>query len=227
MPGISEALGEVAGPVSLGLGILETGINYLEKAKAKKEQKKLLSQRKAYQTPQEIFDILNATKANASVGFDPTTLDYLTNETDQAFAGSLGVLNRNGGDPNDASALFTQKINEIMKIGADDHELKTKKFSAYLGALEMVGANKAAEQKSQQDIIKDRLQAEGLNIQNADTNISNGLNTVVGSLASMGTESLYNADGSPRVRRRRNVANSTDYSNAQEFNANNTAGFIR
>lgn len=192
---LTSALGSAAGPISLGLGVLETGLNIVQQAKAKKKQRALLAQRKPYQTPKEILDILNATQSNASRGYDPTTLDYLTSQTDQAFAGSLGVLNRNGGDPNDASALFTQKINEIMKIGANDHEAKMKNFSAYLGALDSVASNKAAEQKSKQDIIKDELQAEGLNIQNSTTNISNGLNTIEGSLSAMGIENLYNPDG--------------------------------
>lgn len=195
---LTSAIGAAAPIASIGLGALEAGLNYFAKRKALKEQKALLSQRKAYQTPQEIFDILNATESKAASGFDPTTLAYLTNQTDQAFAGSLGTLNRLGGNPNDAAALFNEKVDSIMKISSQDQELKTQNFSRYLSALGEVAANKAAEQKSQQDIIKDKLQATGVNIQNNDMNIASGLNAIIGGASALGVGSLYNPDGTPK-----------------------------
>lgn len=188
-------LGDLANPVSLGLGILQTGIGIVDTLSNKAKQKKLLGQRKAYQTPQEVFDILNATQNNASQGLDATTLNYLTNQTDQAFSSSIGAANRLGADPNDLSAIFSQKVNSIMQIGAQNHQANMANFRQYLNALGTVADNKAAEYKSQQDIIKDKLQAAGVNLQTATGNISSGVNTVLSSLSAAQIANLYNPDG--------------------------------
>ena len=201
MPDKPFNLGDLADPISLGLGAVETGLSLIDKIGAKKRQRNLLNQRKAYQTPEEIYDILNATEANASQGYDATTLNYLTNQTDQTFSSGADAILKAGGNPNDLSSLFGQKINAIMKIGSNNHELNMANFAQYLSALDSVASNKAAEQKSQQDIIKDKLQAEGLNIQNDTTNISNGLNTIVGTLSAEAIQNLYNPDGTLKKKR--------------------------
>lgn len=194
-------LGDLANPLSLGLGALQTGIGIIGGIGAKKRQRKLLAQRKSYQTPQEIFDILNATESNASQGYDPTTLSYLTNQTDQAFSSSLSDSLRLGADPNNLSAAFGQKVNAIMKIGADSHAENMANFSAYLNALGTGADNKAAEQKSKEDILKDKLQAEGVNLQNSSANISGGLNTILSSLSADQISNLYNTDGTLKTKK--------------------------
>ena len=188
-------LGDLANPISLGLGVLQTGIGIVDNINNKKKQKNLLNQLEAYKTPDEIFDILNATQNNASQGLDATTLNYLTNQTDQAFSSSIGAGTRLGADPNDLSAIFSQKVNSIMQIGAQNHQANMANFSQYLSALGLVADNKAAEFKSQQDIIKNRLQATGVNLQTATQNISGGLNTALSALSASQIGNLYNADG--------------------------------
>lgn len=190
-----KGLGDVLNPIGLGLGVLQTGIGIIDTLSNKAKQRKLLNQRKAYQTPQEVFDILNATQNNASQGLDATTLNYLTNQTDQAFSSSIGAANRLGADPNDLSAIFSQKVNSIMQIGAQNHQANMANFSQYLTALGTVAENKAAEYKSQQDIIKDKLQATGVNLQTATGNISGGLNTILSTLSADKIAQLYNPDG--------------------------------
>lgn len=198
--------------VEAGLGAVQTGIGIVQGIGAKRRQKNLLNQRKAFQTPQEILDILSATENNASQGYDSNTLNYLNNQTDQAFSSSVNAAETLGADPNDLSAIFNQKINAIMKIGADNHTLQMQNFSQYISALDTVGANKAAEQKSQQDIIKDKLQAEGLDLQTSAANISGGLNTITGTLAASEIGNLYNPDGTLKVKRQRSgLNNSTTY----------------
>lgn len=184
-------LGSLLGPVGLGLGVLQEGLGIIQGINTKKKINNLLSQEKAYQTPQQVFDILHATQNNASQGYDPNTLNYLNSQTDQAFSTAVGASARAGGDPNDLSALFGQKINSIMKIGADNHQLNTQNFSQYLSALGSVADNNAAEQKSQQDILKNKLQAAGVNMASSTGNISGGLNTILSTLSADKMARLY------------------------------------
>lgn len=187
-----------AGTASAIAGAIETGVGIIDKIGARKRQKRLLNQRKAYQTPQEITDILNATEYNAQTGYDPVTLDYLTDETNSAFSSSIGAVERLGGDPNMLSQIFGQNVDNIRRISADNHNLYMQNFSQYLSALNTVGENKTAEWQSQQDIIKDKLQAAGLDIQSATANISGGLNTVLSTLSAEQIAQLYNPDGTPK-----------------------------
>jgi hypothetical protein len=194
-------LGDLANPISVGLGVLQTGIGIVDDINNKAKQKKYLGQLKAYKTPQEIFDILNASQNNASQGLDATTLNYLTNQTDQAFSSSIGTANRLGADPNDLSAIFSQKVNSIMQIGVQNHQANMANFSQYLGALGLVADNKAAEFKSQQDIIKNKLQTTGVNLQTATNNISGGLNTLLSTLSADKIANMYNPDGTLKVKK--------------------------
>lgn len=160
--------------------------------KASKDAKPAQAKIKPYQTPKEVFEVLQATQANAQTGFDATTLDYLTNQTDQAFAGSLGVAQRLGSDPNALSAVFGQKINGIMQIGAQNHQLQMQNFSAYLNAQNAVAAGDAAEQKSAQDQLKDQLQKIAIDKQMATAQISNSINTGISAYSNYKIGQLYN-----------------------------------
>jgi len=212
MAGLLDSISPV-GAVEAGLGVLQTGIGIAQGIGAKRRQRNLLGQRKAFQTPQEIQDILSATESNASQGYDATTLNYLNNQTDQAFSASIGAAETLGADPNTLSSIFNQKINAIMKIGADNHAQNMNNFSQYIGAINTVAENKAAEYKSQQDIVKDKLQAEGLDLQASAANISGGLNTITGTLAASEIGNLYNPDGTLKVKRGQSsgLNNSTTY----------------
>lgn len=192
-----------ATPVGLGIGLLQAGVGIVGDITNKSRQKKYLGELKAYKTPQEVFDILNATQNNASQGLDPVTLNYLTNQTDQAFSSSIGAATRLGADPNDLSDIFLQKINSIMKIGAENHTENMRNYSAYLSALGTVADNKAAEFKSQQDIIKNKLQATGVNLATATGNISGGLNTILSTLTADQIANFYNSDGALKTQKKK------------------------
>lgn len=184
------ALG-AAGPVGLGLAGAQTALGIVQAITGDAKMKKLLAQRKAYVTPDEIFDILNATASRASSGYDPTTLNYLTNQTDRAFSSSLDAATLLGGDPNDLSALFDQKMQATFKIGAENQLLNMKNFERFLQAESLVADNLAAEAKSREDILKDRIQAAGFNKQSGLQNIGSGLNAALGTVSSLGTANLY------------------------------------
>lgn len=181
-----------------GMGILQTGIGIVNSIGARKRQQKLLSQRTAYKTPAEINQVLQATQQNASIGLDPSTMNFLDNKTNSAFASSLDVMQRIGGDPNAMSAIFGQKIDALGNIAEMDTAAKMKNFSAYLEALNTVAANKTAEWKSGQDIIKDKLQAAGADLNTANQNISGGLNTIAGGIGAQETMDLFGNGNTPK-----------------------------
>lgn len=166
------------------LGAVQTGIGLVKGGKAKNDFEAAMKLRKPFETPDELYKLLQATQNNAQSGFDAETLDYLTSESDRAFTGSLTTTQRMGGTPNDASALFDQKLQGIMKIGAQNHALNLENFSKYLGALNTMADSKAAEWASQQDILKDRLQAANANRAAAAKNVEGGLNTIIGAASS-------------------------------------------
>lgn len=139
--------------------------------------KRLLAQRKAYVTPEEYNKQLQLTESMAGGGYDPFTLNYLTNQTDRAYNKSVGVAERLGANPNDLAGLFDSKVNDIMKIGAENHALNMNNVGKYLTALDTIGQNKAAEWKSQQDLIKDQQQAASAQQQAGLQNIIGGVDT--------------------------------------------------
>lgn len=176
--GITEALGVA----QAAYGIIK-GINTDKKIKG------LLAQRKSYKTPDEIFQILNATEQNAQG--DTQTRDFQTNQLDRQFSQQLGTAELLGADPNSLSSLFDQKVQGIMQIGDQFHRSNMEAFGKYLGGLNTVAENKAAEQISKDNLIKDQLQALGQQRQDNTKNIGSGINAIIGGLAADETSSLY------------------------------------
>lgn len=172
-----------AAQAALGAGQMITGAG---------RAKRLMQQRTAYKTPEEYFKILQATQSMASSGFDAFTLNYLTNQTDRAFSQQLGVAERLGANPNDLSALFDQKLQGVMKIGAQNHALNMANIEKFFTAMDVIGQNKAAEWKSQQDIIKDQLQSAAEDKKAGLQNMFGSFNAAISSWASDKTMDLYN-----------------------------------
>lgn len=177
--------------IGVGLAAVSIGYGVAKDVKANKASKDAQALIKPYKTPQAVYDVLQATENNAGSGFDPTTLNYLNNQTDNAFAGSTATAERLGADPNALSAIFGQKINGIMEIGAQNHQLQMQNFSAYINALGTVGANDAAQQKSQQDQLKDQLQKIANDKAVAAGQISQGINTGLATLSNYEMAQLY------------------------------------
>jgi hypothetical protein len=78
-----------------------------------------------------------------------------------------------------------------MKIGGQNHALRLENFNRYLGALNVVAENDAAEQKSRQDMLKDDIQAAVGDKQAGIQNIGNGLNSLIGTAAASATSNIY------------------------------------
>lgn len=152
---------------------------------------RLLSQRTGFQTPDEYFDILQATKNRSQQGFDAFSLNFLTNQTDRAFSSTLGSATKLGADPNQLSALFDQKVQSLMKVGAENHRLNMENFSKYLQAEAMIAENKTAEWQSKENMIKDRQQAAGTEKKEGLQNIFNAANAFISTQASDKTMDLF------------------------------------
>jgi hypothetical protein len=178
-------------PVSAALSAGQTALGIVQSISGAAKAKRLLQQRTAYKTPEEYYDILNATQNRAQGGFDAFTLNYLTNQTDRAFDSGLNTATRLGADPNQLSALFDQKIQATMKIGAENARLNMDNFSRYLGALDVIGQNKTAEWSSEQDILKDKLQAANADKQAGLQNIVGGANALTANISAGKTANLY------------------------------------
>lgn len=178
--------------IPIALAAVQVGAGIIQGAKAKKDANKLLAQREAYKTPPQVTDILNATKANASTGFNAQTLDYLNNQTMQSFSSSIGTAQRLGADPNVLSSIFHQNVDNIIRVGIENNMANTQNFSAFLNSLNASGASSAAEQKSQQDILKDRLQQAATGQTLASQQVSAGLNTALSAYSIYKTGQLYN-----------------------------------
>ena len=178
-------------PLTMALGGLQAGMGIIQSIGANSRMKRLRGQRKAYETPEEYLDILQATQMMAQQGFDASTLSYLTNQGDRAFSSAVGAATRLGANPNDLSNILDLKLQNSFKIGAENHRLNMENFSKYLSAVDVIGQNKAAEWKSQQDFIKDDMQAAAAEKAAGVQNIAGGINAGISSYASQQTSQLY------------------------------------
>lgn len=170
-------------------GVVVAGVGVASRASANKKAKAALAKRKSYQTPDEVFQILNATQSKAQG--DLQTRDFQTNQIDRAFSNQLEVAEMLGADPNDLSAMFDQKIQGIIQVGQQFHASNMESFGKYLGALDMVAQNRAAEYGSQQNIVKDELQAAAAQKADANATINSGINLGLSGYSAYQSNKLY------------------------------------
>lgn len=156
--------------------------------------KKAVAKRRAYVTPQEIYDILSATEQRSQG--DTQTRDFETNQLDRDFAKSIGTAELLGGDPNDLSYLFDNKINNLLKIGQQFHASNMESFGQYLLAKSNVAEHKTAEWQSQEDILKDLIAGISKTANSYTNMANNGFNNAIAALSSNRTGNLYTTPSS-------------------------------
>lgn len=176
-------------PISIGLSALQGGLGLVQTLTGNSELKSLARKRTAYNSPEEIEKILNLALSGA--GGDTATRDFQSNQLDRAFAGMANVAQRLGADPNNISGLFEQLINGKMKIGNEFHASNMEAVGKVVNAFNLVADNKTAEWRSEQDIIKDKMQAAAGKVQAGYQNISGGLNTALSTYQSDKANNLY------------------------------------
>lgn len=171
----------------VGIGVAGYGV--YQKGRANKKAKDALARRKEFQTPDEVYQILNAME-NRSQG-DTATRDFQTQQIDNSFAQQLGVAELLGADPNDLSGMFNQKMQGILQVGQQFHASNMEAFGKYIGGLDMLASNKAAEWKSGQDFVKDDLQAAAADGAAANATINSGINTALAGYSAHQSNKLY------------------------------------
>jgi len=175
--------------VAVGVGIATTAYGAYSKGRANKKQREALSKRKAYTTQDETYQILNALE-NRSQG-DTQTRDFQTQQIDNSFAQQLGVAELLGADANDLSGMFQQKMQGILQVGQQFHASNMEAFGKYIGGLDMLAKSKDAEYASQQNIVKDELQAAAADSQAANATINSGINTALAGFSAAQSNKLY------------------------------------
>lgn len=182
--------------IAAGLGALVGGIQSLigggQAKRANKELKRLFSQRKSYSTPSEVFDILNLSQFNAQQGFSDDTMSFLEGQAGAGLSAGLGTASKLGADPNQLSGIIDNYYKDIFKVGAESDLVKMKKFDSFSNALNMVAENKTAEWQSEENLIKDQMQAQAQILGAGQQNIQSGLNATLGSISALLTGGLYN-----------------------------------
>ena len=180
-PGIDPVSASIAG-VQAALGIVQT---ISGDARAKKARAK----RTAYQTPEEIYKLLNLSLSGGQG--DTITRDFQTGQLDRAFSQILGGATRLGADPNDLSALFDQKIQGIMKVGQEFHASNMEAMGKILAAYDTVSQNKAAEWSSAQDMLKDDIQSGAADKAAGIQNLGSAANAFISLQGAKKTGNLY------------------------------------
>lgn len=187
----------IAMGVGAATGIIQSLIGGGQARRANRNLKRLFSQRKAYKTPEEIFEILQLTQSNASQGFSDETLQVLEGNAGRGLSATLGSATRLGADPNQLSGVLDNYFQNIFKIGTENELVKMKKFDDFTNALRTVADNRTAEWQSQENLIKDQMQAEAQKVGAGQANLKSGLNLAFGSIAALAGGNLYGQNTPP------------------------------
>ena len=178
-------------PVGVAASVLQTGLGVIQSISGNKKLKSALAQRKAYEIPDEIYKIVNA--AQAGTGGDQQTLNYQTGQINQAGAASNAVAERLGADPNALSFIFNQQVNALGAAAEQNHATAMEQLGKVFQAWNLLAENKAAVWRSQQDIVKDRIQAASKEKDTGMNNIAGGINTAIAVDSAARTGALYDA----------------------------------
>lgn len=187
----------IAAGIGAAVGGIQALVNAGKEKRANRELKKLFSQREAYQTPEQIFDILNLSQFNAAQGFSDQTTSFLEGQAGAGLSAGLGTASRLGADPNQLGGIIDNYYQDIFKIGAESDLVKMKKFDSLTSALNLVAENKAAEQVSEDNLIKDQMQAVASRVQAASVGQQSGLNLALNSITSLAGMDLYGGKKAP------------------------------
>lgn len=187
-------------PITQGIGaVAGLAQTLISNAKEKKENKKLnrfFSQRKAFKTPQEIFDNLYLQESNLQ-GYSDSTLGYLTGEAGAGLSSGLGAATRLGADPNQLSGLVDNYYKNIFSIGAGSELARMKQFDSVTNAMLLLAGNKEAEEVSKDNLIKDQMQAVSSRVRAAGVGVQSGANLLLNSVANLGATGLYGSTNTP------------------------------
>jgi hypothetical protein len=181
----------VAAGVGAAIGGIQALVGAGQAKRANRDLKRLFSQRQAYQTPEQIFEILNMQQFNAQQGFSDETQSFLTGQAGAGLSAGLGTASRLGADPNQLGGIIDNYYQDIFKIGAESDLVKMKKFDSLTSALNLVAENKTAEWQSQENLIKDQMAAAAQRLGAGQQNIQSGLNAGLSSISALAGMNLF------------------------------------
>lgn len=173
----------------LGVSAVELAANLIGKGQTNKKIDAALASRTPYQTPAEIYKMLNATESKAQG--DTITRDYNTTQIDRSFGQTINTATRVGANPNDLAGLFDQKMAGILQVGKEFHASNMEAFGNYLGALKTVGDSKTAEWQSKDNMIKDKLQALTAQKTDQQKGINSAISGILGGGSALGKMNLF------------------------------------
>lgn len=176
-------------PISAGVSGAQAAMGIIQTISGNARANKAKAKRTAYQTPEEIFKLLNLSLSGGQG--DTITRDYQMGQLDRGFSQILGNATRLGADPNDLSALFDQKIQGIIKVGDQFHASNMEAMGKILSAYDIVASNKAAEWSSAQDILKDEIQSATADKAAGIQNIGSAANAFISLKSAADIAKLY------------------------------------
>ena len=145
--------------------------------------KRLMQQREAYKTPDEVQQQLQIAENQAQSGYGADTMAYINNQTNNALTNSLDTVTKLGGDPNDISAIFSRNVDAIMKTAGDSEMAKVLKFDKLYTGLQGVIQGKDAEFADRRAKLDDQMASAGMKVKAGSQNLQSGLGNVVGAFA--------------------------------------------
>lgn len=170
--------------IMMMMGAAKSAIGGIQSIAGAIAGKKAMKERKPFETPEEVYENVALSQNLAQGGFDAKTLKYLNQNIDRNTSASLETATRLGGSPNSTNNILDTSIQSILGLGSENAERQFRNFDRFIGEKKALAQSLAAEWQSKDNMLKDKLQAAGQNVQNGVQNFMGGINTM-GSASAM------------------------------------------
>lgn len=181
---ISQGVGAVA-------GLAQTLIGNGQVKRANRRLKTLLNERELYQVNDRVYDAEQMAINQAQTGYGADTLNYITNQSENALSSGLNAVTSLGGDPNNVMNLVNLNFQNVMKTAADNQLLKYQKFANVYDTMSKVVQAEDAEFADRQALWKDKVALQAQQAQAGAANMQSGLNLGLSALNNFATQNLY------------------------------------
>lgn len=154
---VSSAVSAV-NPLTYIGAIVGMGAGLVNMAKGKQEARRnvrpILDQSGMYE------DLLGLYQQQAEYGYDPSTMQFLTEENQNALTGTLQAMLMAGASPNDVAGAYAGYANQAQKVAADSSDRRWQKIAALTSATDRLFQSEQQEFLYNEDApYKDKAQA--------------------------------------------------------------------
>ena len=141
-------------------------------------------------------DMLSMYEDQAQYGYDASTMNFLTEENQNALTGTLQTMLMAGASPNDVAGAYAGYSNQMQKAAADSSDKRWAKIAALSSAADKLFESKQQEFLYNEDgPYKDAAQAAAAKQNVGQQQLWGGLQSVVGTAVKQRTEDmLYNIE---------------------------------